>query len=339
MHLWRSRSIRPAALVFGGVGALGVATMPVGGSASATGAGAVTSSLPHIHQFPTLQRHADCFPPVVVSVACGGAGTPMSWGGGAVQTSPAVYVVFWGWGGRDPSGQATYQQNFFNGIGGGTWAASQTQYCENATGIGTTCTTGPFVGNQASILKGTWADDTNPVPASPDDNAIQAEAVRAAAHFGNTTAASNGSTQYVIDTPQGNSTSGFNTQWCAYHGMASSSYGGLSYTDFPYITDAGANCGQNFVNSGSAGLLDGVSIVGGHEYAESITDPNPPAGWTDTIGAETGDKCAWISFGPGAATDVSTGTGSFAVQSLWSNSDNSGAGGCVTYYASAGNQH
>jgi len=329
--------MRSLALVITGAAALGAAAAPLGGSA-ASGA-VVKTGLPNIHVLPTLQRHADCFPPVVVSVACGGAGTPMTWGGGAVQTSPAVYIVYWQWNGRDPSGQAPYQQNFFNSIGGTTWPASQTQYCENATGVGTTCTTGPFVGNPAGVLKGTWSDNTNPIPNSPTDADIQAEAARAAAFFGNTTAASNANTQYIIDTPQGNSTSGFNTQWCAYHGMASSSAGGLSYTDFPYQTDAGANCGQNFVNSGSAGLLDGVSIVGGHEFAEAATDPNPGLGWTDSVGAETGDKCAWISIGPGAATDVSTAGGSFAVQSLWSNNDNSGAGGCVTFYASAGNQH
>jgi serine protease len=268
--------------------------------------------------------------PVVIAVECAGVGTPMSSGGGAVQTSPTVYIVFWGWNGRDPSGQATYQQNFFNGVGGSQWAASQTQYCENTTLLGLSCGSGPFVGNPAGVLKGTWSDNTNAVPANPDDAAIQAEAVRAAAHFGNTTAASNGSTQYIVDTPQGNSTSGFATSWCAYHGMASSSYGGLAYTDFPYITDAGQGCGQNFVNSGSAGLLDGVSIVGGHEYAETITDPNPPNGWTDFVGAETGDKCAWISLGPGASTNVTLSSGTFAVQSLWSNSANAGAGGCVS---------
>ncbi len=329
--------MRSLVVALTGAAAIGVSAAPLSGSAST--AAVPKTSLPRIHTLPTLQHHADCFPPVVVSVACGGAGTPMTWGGGAVQTNPAVYIVYWGWNGNDPAGEAAYQQSFFSNIGGGTWPASQTQYCENASGVGTTCTTGPYAGNPGGLLKGTWADNTNPIPNSPTDADIQAEAVRAAAHFGNTTAASNASTQYIVDTPHGNSTSGFNTSWCAYHGMAGSSYGGLSYTDFPYIPDAGANCGQNFVNSGSAGALDGVSIVGGHEFAESVTDPNPGYGWTDSVGAETGDKCAWISVGPGAGTDVSAGGTSYAVQSLWSNNDNSGAGGCVTYYASPSNQH
>jgi hypothetical protein len=272
----------------------------------------------------------DCVLPVVVSVECLGLGTPMTSGGGPIQTAPAVYIVFWGWNGRDPSGQAAYQEAFFNGAGGSQWNSSQTQYCDATGTPALTCTPGAgYVGNPSGLLKGTWSDATNPVPANPDDAAIQAEAARAAAFFGNTSSASNASTQYIVDTPQGNSTAGFATQWCAYHGAAASSYGTLSYTDFPYITDAGSSCGENFVNAGSAGLLDGVSIVGGHEFAESETDPNPPSGWTDTVGAETGDKCAWISIGPGAAADATLPSGTFAVQSLWSNAANSGLGGCA----------
>lgn len=294
-------------------------------------------ALPRIHAMPTIHdaripvdSNGDCVLPVVISVTCVGAGTPMTYGGGAIQSTPAVYIVFWGWNGNDPSGQAAYQQNFFNGVGGSAWNGSQSQYCNSTDVTGLRCAAGAtHVGNPAGVLKGTWSDNTNAVPANPDDAAIQAEAVRAAAHFANTTAASNASVQYIIDTPHGNSTTGFATQWCAYHGAASSSYGQLSYTDFPYITDAGASCGQNFVNAGSAGLLDGVSIVGGHEFAESETDVNPPTGWTDTAGAETGDKCAWIQVGPGASADVSLSTGTFAVQSLWSNAANADAGGCA----------
>ena len=44
-------------------------------------------------------------------------------------------------------------------------------------------------------------------------------------------------------------------------------------------TDAGASCGANFVNAGSGGALDGVTIVEGHEYAETLSDQNPGGGW------------------------------------------------------------
>jgi len=41
---------------------------------------------------------------------------------------------------------------------------------------------------------------------------------------------------------------------------------------------------------------------------------------------------AWISSGQGASADVRLTTGTFPVQSLWSNAFNSNAGGCVLSY-------
>jgi serine protease len=91
----------------------------------------------------------------------------------------------------------------------------------------------------------------------------------------------------------------------------------------------GSSCGQNFVNSGAAGTLDGVSIVEGHEYAETLTDAYPAGGWTDSIGYENGDKCAWITAGhQGASQNITLATGTFAVQSTYANDYNNGAGGC-----------
>jgi serine protease len=105
----------------------------------------------------------------------------------------------------------------------------------------------------------------------------------------------------------------------------------------PYIVDAGASCGVNFINSGSAGTLDGVSIVNGHEYAETITDQNPAGGWTNTSsGEEDGDLCAW-SQGPGApAANLSLTTGTFAMQSTWGN-DGAGGGDCEFSHAIVSN--
>jgi hypothetical protein len=91
----------------------------------------------------------------------------------------------------------------------------------------------------------------------------------------------------------------------------------------PYVVDAGSGCGENYVNSGSAGTLDGFSIVNGHEYAETVTDQNPAGGWTNASnGQENGDECAWISSGQGASANVTMGNGSYAMQSTWSNDTN-----------------
>ena len=271
----------------------------------------------------------------------GGGGTQLASHGGPVEHSAKLYVTYWGWT-SDPSGEAAYFQNFLGGVGGSTWINSTTQYCDNVPSGTTNCTTvagAVYTGNPSGQLKGTWSDNANPLPSRITQNALAAEAANSAAHFGNLTAASNADAQYIVATPTGHSTSGFGTQFCAWHSSTSSSYGTLAYTNLPYITDAGASCGQNFVNSGSAGLLDGVSIVGGHEYGETVSDPFPNSGWLDGSGRENGDKCAWISSGQGASANITLPTGTFAVQSLWSNNFNSNAGGCVISYVSATNQH
>ena len=103
----------------------------------------------------------------------------------------------------------------------------------------------------------------------------------------------------------------------------SSSNGPVAYTDFPYQSDAGASCGANSVNGGSAGTLDGVTIVGGHEIAEGITDPQPSSGWVDSAGSEIGDKCAWTGL-----QNTSFGSASYPTQPLWSNATSS----CVQSY-------
>jgi len=138
--------------------------------------------------------------------------------------------------------------------------------------------------------------------------------------------------QYVIATAHNNNASGFGTQYCAWHSSTSSTYGNIAYTNLPYITDAGGSCGANFVNGGTAGTTDGITIVEGHELAETITDQFPNGGWLDGSGEENGDKCAWISSGQGASANVPMGNATFPVQSLWSNAFNNNSGGCVLSY-------
>jgi serine protease len=252
-------------------------------------------------------------------------------GGIGVETAPRVYVVFWGsqWS-SDPSGEASIVQSFLNGVGGSSWLNSVTQYCQAVASGTVYCNgAGTAAGNPSGILVGVWFDNGSAAPSRPAQSDLASEAVRAASHFGNTSAASNTSAQYVIATAHGNNSSGFGTQYCAYHSSTSSSYGNVAYTNLPYITDGGASCGANF---NGLGPNAGITIVEGHELAETISDQFPNGGWLDSGGAENGDKCAWISSGQGASAKITLSTGTFPVQSLWSNAFNNGAGGCVLSY-------
>jgi serine protease len=286
----------------------------------------------------------------------GGAGSPKI---GVTTGAPRVYLVFWGsqWGtkgtnsqgyttlSKDSKGIAPRLQALFKGLGvnGETWSGVMTQYCEGiATGAQTCPSTAHHVGYPTGGAQaGVGVDTSSAEPSSANGHQIGAEAVKAAGHFGNHTAASNRNVQYVVVSPSGTFPDGFNTPnggFCAWHdytgdttlngGAVSSPYGQLAFTNMPYVTDAGAGCGQNFVNSGSAGTLDGVTIVEGHEYAETITDQNPAGGWTSSDGQENGDKCAWVNSGTGASANVKFATGSFAMQSTWANDANKGQGGC-----------
>jgi hypothetical protein len=250
-----------------------------------------------------------------------------------VETAPKIFLVFWGsqWNSNnDPSGEATILESFYSGVGGSSWLNSVTQYCQGVANGTVFCNgAGTPAGNQTGILAGFWYDNASAAPSHPSQSQLAGEAVKAAQHFGNTTASSNASVQYVIATASGNNSTGFGTQYCAWHSSTSSSYGDIAYTNMPYITDAGASCGANFNGLGPDA---GITIVGGHEMAETITDQFPSTGWLDSGGAENGDKCAWISSGQGAAADINFSTGTFAVQSLWSNAFNSDTGGCVLSY-------
>ncbi len=254
-------------------------------------------------------------------------------GGVGVETTPEIYLVFWGsqWTNNDPSNEAAILESFLGVMGSSSWLNTVTQYCENVSSGTIYCNGGgTAAGNQAGMLINYWYDNASAAPSKPRQSQIAAEAVRAAQYFGNTAAGSNATTQYVIATANGYNSSGFGKQYCAYHSYTTSAYGDIAYTNLPYITDAGASCGANFNGLGADA---GITIVEGHEAAETITDQFPSAGWTDSSGSEIGDKCAWISSGQGASADVTFSNGvSYPVQSLWSNAFNSGNGGCVLSY-------
>ena len=252
-------------------------------------------------------------------------------GGVGVEAAPKIYLVLWGsqWNNNDPSGEEALLVNFFNSVGGSSWSNDNTQYCQGiASGTYFCNGAGAPAGNNI-VFAGAWYDNTSAAPNRPSQSQLAAEAVKAAAFFGNTTATSNQYIQYVIATATGDNPQGFGTQYCAWHSYTTSSYGNVSYTNLPYITDAGASCGANFNGLGADA---GITIVEGHEMSESITDQFPSGGWLDSSGYETGDKCAWISSGQGASADVTFGRTTFPVQSLWSNAFNNDAGGCVLSY-------
>jgi IPT/TIG domain len=298
----------------------------------------------------------------------GGLTTGGLLGAGVTTGQPKLYLVFvggqWGTESTNGSGQAVFSndhdaeapalQSFYGGLGSDRelWSGIVTQYCDGVAVGSTSCNTAsqniPYP--SPGVLAGTWYDNsasaTSVTAAGATGNQLAAEAEAAATHFGNLTQASNRDTQYVIASPTGANPDGWNdpkTGYCAYHDDTHDPYidgGGpvsgpiVAFTNLPYIPDAGASCGGNFVNSGAAGVLDGATSTASHEYAETLTDQfpetTPVPGWSNAAGNEIADLCDYIAApNPGAEYDLTLATGTFAVQGLWSNEANGGKGGCV----------
>ncbi len=287
-------------------------------------------------------------------------------GAGVTTGQPRVYLVFlgsqWGTEGTGVSGRVTFAhdadseagalQILYSGLGtaGEQWSGTVTQYCDGvavgATSCGSAAEAIPYP--TGDVLAGVWYDSSAVATAAADAGAsghqLALEAEAAATHFGNTTQAANRDTQYVIASPTGSNADGWNdprTGYCAYHddthdptidGGGAVTGPVVAFTNMPYVPDAGPSCGAGSVNN--PGVLDGATESASHEYAETLTDQfpeaTPPGGWADSGGSEIADLCAYIAApAPGAAYDLALATGTVAVQGLWSNLANGGAGGCV----------
>jgi serine protease len=282
----------------------------------------------------------------------------------------------------DPQGAGKYMADFVYNIGGTQWAKVQDQYYESdADG-------NHYINENNNLLAGIWVDDQSPGanlqktsssnPPGPTQTYTEMalEATRAAKHFG-VRGAGLKNANFIIAQPQNfsdpQSAAGNNgglIGYCAFHdytlfGATGNAYydpklgvgQNISYTNLPYMPNAGAGCGAGVVNT--PGTLDGISIGLGHEIQETVTDPGAEdvvgnatsggtsyyGGWYDTLDAnENGDKCAYVglspAFGapgtpnelpiPGAMGDIKgKHSGTYAVQSLWSDAAASGAGWCA----------
>ena len=242
---------------------------------------------------------------------------------GAITPDPAVYLVFWGsqWS-YDPASAATALQDLFGNLYGfaDTWGTILDQYCEGLPSGTVDCgLSGTHVQHPTSSpLRGVWFD-TTPTPSKATNSQIAGEAIKAAAHFNNTTQTPNLNAQYVIASPSKTHPGGFpHGGFCAWHSATSSAYGNIAYTNLPYVPDLGPGACTTIP---SPRLIDGYESTETHEYAETVTDPLPSNGWLSG-GAEIGDLCVSQD-----AYLIINNDMKFDVQGLWSNA----APGCVTH--------
>lgn len=188
------------------------------------------------------------------------------------------------------------------------------------------------------------AGRTQQCSTGPTANALAGEALRAELHFNINSETALRDAQIVIVSPPNAHPDGFNlnlsngsSDFCAWHDYTGSSDYSLArqnhpgtrtvaFTNLPYIPDAGAACGADFVSAAT----DGITIVASHEYAETLTDQYPEyvsGGWYDdgASGNEVADACSWNADTPSNGGDgagagpVTLATGTFVLEATWSN--------------------
>jgi hypothetical protein len=216
--------------------------------------------------------------------------TPLQYGGGQVeQAGTANYAIYW-----LPSGStvaANYGgtiDQFLGDVGGSTLYGVASQYYQSVGGA-----------NQNIVNSATFGGsyvDTSPYPsATLKDSDVQAEVNKAAATNGWTEGIGH---EFFVFLAQGEnecmgSTCSFST-FCAYHGEYTSGHSQVLYAAMPYAGTDLSGCGiqDNGPYPNGAATDAEISIVS-HELMETVTDPNPGAGWVDPTGYEIGDKCAY----------------------------------------------
>jgi hypothetical protein len=203
--------------------------------------------------------------------------------GGPVITTPKFYLIFWDYAKYgDPYKIEPLLQSYTQSMGGSSHNNIETQYYE------TSGTKDVYITNPSDQYGGSW-DYTKPIPTSPTDAQIAAVSLKAVAHFGYDP---NG--VYVVMTAHKHSEAGFGSHWCSYHSDTYYDKKPVPYANLPYMPDAGTSCGAKIISppSDESGMDEGMTIFAGHEYGESITDPEPFSAWYGVDG-EIGDYCAF----------------------------------------------
>jgi hypothetical protein len=243
-----------------------------------------------------------------------GTGSPdMTWGGGPVLPTSATAAIFWG------TTWATYSGDKFSGVdswyqgfGGSNYAATSTEY----SGSNGQVTTGSsYAGHQV---------DTSAAPShAPKTSAILAEVC---SHISNPQ--TNGYYAVYVDTPRGHA------GYCAWHSWGQCSGVNVQFAFF-FNLDGDAGCDPQDASGLHSQGLAALANVSGHELSEAMTDPRG-TGWTDSSGAENGDKCAWTF---GAPLVTFKNNSQWKIQGEWSNHafdtntgypNRSGQNGCLS---------
>ena len=229
----------------------------------------------------------------------GGGGSPLMTlhGGNVLDNGSKTYAIFWGsqWNTASFAGdKITGLDDFFSGFGGSNFAGTSTEYNGANGGFVTT----------ASTYLGHVIDASTPPSKALTVNGAVAEGCKAANQAPDPKAV------YFIYTATGAG----HVSYCAWHSWGNCSNGAPIQVAYMPNIDGIAGCDPGDTTTGHSQGLAAVANVTSHELQEAITDPRG-TGWTDSSGAENGDKCAWTFSG---TVTLSNNT-QWKLQQEWSN--------------------
>ena len=249
-----------------------------------------------LHRVNDQAQAVDGYAPTYGSTSALGRRQQLSYHGGAVFSTPTVYLIWYGnWNqsnGTDTTGGQAILESFFQSLGGSPYYKINASYVGSANAISGNVTYGGAT--NVGYTHGTVLSDSN-------IQSIVSDAINGG--FGPAGGDTNG-LYFVLTSSDVNESSGFCTQYCGWH-----THGTVNGKDIKYAFVGNAarcitSCApQSTSPNGNAGV-DGMVSVCAHECEEATTDADLNA-WYSRSGAENGDDCAWTF---GATYQVSNGS-------------------------------
>jgi len=240
-------------------------------------------------------------------------------GGPVMLGQTNVYYIWYGNWTTDPTAQSVLNQ-FGSSIGGTPWYNINTTYYDGSNN---------HVSNSVKLV--TQTNDSGSQGTKLSDAAVQNIVANALAS--GVLPTDKQGVYFVLTSQDVTETSGFCTQYCAWH-----THGTLNGTDVKYgfignPARCPSACAEQTTTPNGDLAGDAMASLIAHELSESVTDPDLNA-WFDQRGQENADKCAW-HFGTtqtaqnGSQYNVVFGGTKFLIQQNWVNAS---GGYCALQY-------
>jgi hypothetical protein len=213
---------------------------------------------------------------------------------GAIMTTAATQVIFWGpsWGNPSFVGDKISGLNLWHeGFSNSNYAKTSDEY---------TGTNGQVL---PSVSYGGYIVDTTLASGGSKTSAILAEVCKVISH-----PVAEGYYPVYVDVKRGHA------GYCAYHSYGSCGSTPVQFAFF-FNLDGDPGCDPQDTTTGHSQGLAALANVSGHELSEARTDPRN-GGWYDSSGQENGDKCSW-TFNVPFVTFLNGS--SWKIQGEWSN--------------------